>query len=42
MTEVIIQECREYGLDTLMQKLNEGIEKLGGWEAFVHPGDRVF
>lgn len=41
MTEVIIQECREYGLDTLMQKLNEGIEKLGGWEAFVHPGDRV-
>lgn len=41
MAKVVIQECRDYQLDNLMLKINEGIEKLGGWDLFIRPGDRV-
>jgi len=41
VVKVIIQECREYELNSLMLKINEGIEKLGGWDLFVHPGNKV-
>lgn len=41
MTKVVIQECKEYELGILMQKINDGIERLGGWDLFVHPGDKV-
>ncbi len=41
MTKVIIQECRDYSLMNLMQKINEGMERLGGWSQFCKPGDRV-
>lgn len=39
--KVVIQECKGYELDGLMQKINEGIERLGGWDLFVSPGDIV-
>ena len=41
MSNVIIQECKNYELDNLIEKLNEGMEKLGGWSEIVHPGDKV-
>jgi len=41
VTKVVIQECREYGLDSLMRKINDGIERLGDWDLFVRPGDKV-
>jgi len=41
VANVVIQECSEYELNKLIQKLNDGIKKLGGWESFIHPGDRV-
>lgn len=41
MAKVVIQECREYESHSLMQKINGGIERLGGWDLFVHPGDKV-
>jgi len=41
LAKVIIQECREYELNALMQKINDGIERLGGWDLFVNPGDKV-
>ncbi|WP_425445857.1 DUF362 domain-containing protein [Dethiothermospora halolimnae] len=41
MSKVVINECKEYDLSTLMSKINDGIEKLGGWDSFVHPGDKV-
>ncbi len=41
MVNVAIQECKEYELNGLMIKINEGIESLGGWDLFVHPKDKV-
>ncbi len=41
MIKVVIQECKEYELNNLMLKINDGIERLGGWKLFVHPGDKV-
>lgn len=41
MSKVIIQECPDYQLDRVTQKLNEGMEMLGGWERFVQPGMKV-
>jgi uncharacterized protein (DUF362 family)/NAD-dependent dihydropyrimidine dehydrogenase PreA subunit len=41
MSKVIIQECKDYVLEDIMEKINDGIEKLGGWDLFVKPGDTV-
>lgn len=41
MNKVIIQECRDYNLDTLISKISGGIERLGGWSRFVKRGDKV-
>lgn len=41
MSKVIIQECKDYVLQDIMEKINDGIEKLGGWDLFVKPGDTV-
>ena len=41
MSKVIIQECTDYSVKYIMTKINDGIEKLGGWEKFVKPGDTV-
>lgn len=41
MTKVILQECGSYELKEITDKINNGIEKLGGWDNFVKPGDRV-
>lgn len=41
MARVVVQECGSYEMNGLMLKINDGIEKLGGWDLFVHPGDKV-
>ena len=41
MSKVIIQECKDYSVDDVMVKINNGIEKLGGWDNFVKPGNTV-
>lgn len=41
VSKVIIKECKDYGLDNLNLKINEAMEKLGGWNSIVKPGDRV-
>jgi len=41
MSKVILLECKDYEIDNLIAKINGGIEKIGGWEAFVRPGDKV-
>ena len=41
MSKVIIQECKDYVVEDIMEKVNDGIEKLGGWDSFVKPGDKV-
>lgn len=41
MSKVIIQECKDYSMDNLMGKLNDGIERLGGWDSFIKKGNTV-
>lgn len=41
MSRVIIQQCLSYDLDKLIDKLNSGMEMLGGWKEFVQPGMKV-
>lgn len=41
MSKVIIQECTNYSVQEVMLKINNGIDKLGGWDKFVKPGNTV-
>lgn len=41
MSKVVIEECSSYDIDKIINKVNEGIEKIGGWEKFVRPNDSV-
>lgn len=41
MAEVIIKDCDDYRLDSVKNRITEGIELLGGWERFVSPGMKV-
>lgn len=41
MSKVIIQECKNYELETLIKKINGAVEILGGWDKFVKPQDKV-
>lgn len=41
MSKVIIQECKEYDVNSMILKINDGIERIGGWNLFVRPGDKV-
>lgn len=41
MSTVVIKECGDYQLTQLMEKINAGMEELGGWEKFVRPGMKV-
>lgn len=41
MSKVIIQECKDYSIENVMLKINNGIEKVGGWDKFIKPGNTV-
>lgn len=41
MSKVIIQECDSYNTSAVIEKLNSGMELLGGWKSFVNPGMKV-
>lgn len=41
MSKVIIQECKDYSTECIIEKINDGIERLGGWDKFVKPGNVV-
>lgn len=41
MSKVITQECDSYTTSAVIEKLNSGMELLGGWESFVKPGMKV-
>lgn len=41
MVKVVLQECMSYNLTEVTNKINDGIKRLGGWDKFVKPGDRV-
>lgn len=41
MSKVVIKECENYDLEKVIEKINSGIEFLGGWDTFVKPGMKV-
>jgi len=41
MSKVIIQECKNYELETVIAKINAAVEILGGWDKYVKPQDKV-
>lgn len=41
MSKVIVQECKDYELETVMEKINSAVDMLGGWDKFVKPQDKV-
>jgi len=41
MSKVVINECENYNIENVMEKINSGIKLLGGWDAFVKPGMKV-
>ncbi len=41
MSKVIVQECINYNVDTIEERLNDSIEQLGGIDSFVKTGDKV-
>lgn len=41
MSKVVIQESKNYELETVIDKINAAVELLGGWDKFVKPQDKV-
>ena len=41
MSKVVVQECKDYDLNNIILKINDGIKRIGGWDLFVRPGDKV-
>lgn len=41
MSKVVIKECGNYDLQKVIEKINSGIELLGGWDLYVKPGMKV-
>jgi uncharacterized protein (DUF362 family) len=41
VSKVVIQDCKDYSLTSVISKINTGIEKIGGWGLFVKPQDKV-
>ncbi|WP_366923647.1 DUF362 domain-containing protein [Metallumcola ferriviriculae] len=41
MSKVIIKECKSYVVSDVIEKINDGIKEIGGWNKFVKAGDKV-
>lgn len=41
MSKVVIKDCENYDSEKVIEKINSGIELLGGWDTFVKPGMKV-
>ena len=41
MSKVIIQECKDYELETVIEKINAAVDLLGGWDKYFKPQDKV-
>jgi uncharacterized protein (DUF362 family)/NAD-dependent dihydropyrimidine dehydrogenase PreA subunit len=37
----VVKECDNYNLENVIEKINSGIDLLGGWDTFVKPGMKV-
>ena len=41
MSKVVVQECENYDVLRVVEKINSGVEILGGWGKFLHKGMTV-
>lgn len=41
MSRVVLKECNSYNVQVVMDKLNQGMEQLGGWDRYVKPDMKV-
>lgn len=41
MSKVIIKECASYNTNAVIDKINSGMDLIGGWGSFVKPGMKV-
>lgn len=41
MNKVIVKECSVYNVNEIINRINSGVELVGGWESFVKPGMKV-
>jgi uncharacterized protein (DUF362 family)/NAD-dependent dihydropyrimidine dehydrogenase PreA subunit len=41
MSKVVIKKCTAYDVNDIIEKINSGMEFLGGWSKFLHPGMKV-
>ena len=41
MSRVVVLDCAEYSVPVIKERLNAGIELLGGWGSFVSAGMKV-
>lgn len=41
MSRVILKECRQYEVQEIITKVNQGMEELGGWDNYVKSGMKV-
>jgi len=39
--QVSLRYCEDYDFDRLITIIDESVKNLGGWEKYIHPGDRV-
>lgn len=41
MSRVVIEECDHYDMNDIAEKINSGMNHIGGWDSFVKPGMKV-
>jgi len=41
MSKVVVQECKNYDIGRIEEKISQGMEFLGGWNKFLHEGMTV-
>lgn len=41
MSKVVIKECKSYDVQVVMDKINQGMEQIGGWDLYVKPNMKV-
>lgn len=41
MSRVVVNQCKTYNVQEVMDSINKGMEQLGGWDRFVTSGNKV-
>lgn len=41
MSKVVVMECPDYEINLLMDRINKGVDLIGGWDSYIRPGMKV-